>query len=318
MMTILKSIFLSACVFMTTSTFATTWDEPWMDKVIKEADYFVFAKVNSFDEKKGVTIEIQKTLGGQELNGKIKITDFYLLDLCSMSGGHGPEFHFKDVKESFFFIKKVKGKYCIATPTSGFAFVDDSTVYATYRHSYHQALVPLETYEKTMTAIFNYYHNKKYDEQFINEFVGKYVGLEPAGFDSDEINTFFDQHVALECAYHLRLKVHYEHIIPFLADTTNFHNQVSAARALISYNTPECHSELLKVIADTTRSHFVQVMCVWTLAEFKPKEIKDQLIEISKTASSEGTGFGGNIMDPRVCTSIPNVKDAILELLVGL
>jgi hypothetical protein len=150
----IKTILFLAFAFVTTMTFATTWDEPWQDKVIKEADYFVFAKVKSFNKKKGVTIEIIKSLGGQELKGKIKITDFYLLDLCSSSVGHGAEFQFDGIKECYIFIKKNdNGKYCIATPTAGFDYLKDGSVYATYRHSYHQALVPVDIYEKTMTAI---------------------------------------------------------------------------------------------------------------------------------------------------------------------
>jgi hypothetical protein len=311
----LRTILLFAIAFFWTTTFATTWNEPWQDKVIKEADFFVLAKINSFDRKEGASIEIIKSLGGQELTGEIKITDFYLLELCSSSGGHGAEFNFEDMTECYIFIKKNdKGNYCIATPTTGFNVVVNGNVYATYRHSYHQALVPADTYEKTMTAIFNKYHNKPYDNQFINEYVNKYLSLKPAGFKESEINTFFSQHVALECAYHLRLTGLYSKIIPFLNDTSNFHNQVSGARALISYNTDECKQELLKVISDTTRSNFVQVLCIWTLSEFKPRELKDQLIKISETASTEENGFGGNIMDPRVCTDFPDVKRAILKL----
>jgi hypothetical protein len=314
----LKTILLFAFAFITTTSFATTWDEPWQDKVIKEADYFVFAKVKSFDEEKGVKIEILKTLGGQKLKGEIKISDFYLLDICS-SSGHGAESHFDDIEECYFFIKKdKKGKYCIATPTTGFDYVKDGNVYATYRHSYHQALVPIDIYEKTMTAIFNNYHNQPYDKQFISEYVNKYLSLKPAGFEKDEINTFFAQHVALECAYHLRLTDLYSKILLFLDDTTNFHNQVSAARALITYNTTDCKQKLLDVISDTTRDNFVQVMCIWTLAEFKPTELKEQLIKAKDIVSTEDNGFGGNIMDPRVCTSIPNVKDAIEKLISKL
>lgn len=315
-MKLLKNIILTAFVIISANTFATTWDEPWQDKVIKEADYFVFAKVKSYNEKKGLKIEIIRTLGGKELKGKIKITDFYLLDFCSRSEGHGAEFHFKGIKECYFFIKKnEKGEYCIATPTAGFDYLTEDGVYASYRHSYHQALVPSDIYEKTMTAIFNNYHNQPYDKQFIDEYVNKYISQKPAGFADNEIKTFFAQHVALECVYHLRLTSHYSNIIPFLNDTSNFHNQVSAARALAAYNTTDCKQELLKVIGDTLRSDFVQVICIWTLSEFKPTDIKEQLIKIKETASSKNNGFGGNIMDPRVCTYFPDVKDAIEKII---
>jgi hypothetical protein len=299
--------------------FATTWDEPWQDSVIRNADYFVFAKVKSFDEKKGVTIEILKSLGGPALEGKIKISDFYLLDLCSNTEGHSAEFRFGSIDESYFFIKKnKKGDYCIATPTTGFDYLKDGNVYATYRHSYHQALVPKGIYEKTMLAVFNSYHNLPYDKAYISEFVSKYTSLKPAGFAENEISTFFAQHVALECIYHLRLTDHYSRILPFLADTSNFHNQVSAARALIAYNTPESRQELLKVVSDTSRGHFVQVMCIRTLSEFKPAELKEQLRKAKENASSEDNGFGGNLMDPRICTHLPTVKEAMEELIKTL
>jgi hypothetical protein len=67
----LKTFIFLAFTFLSIPTWATTWDEPWQEKVTKEADYFVFAKVKSFDEKKGVKIEIIKSLGGQELKGQL-------------------------------------------------------------------------------------------------------------------------------------------------------------------------------------------------------------------------------------------------------
>jgi hypothetical protein len=307
---------LALAICICSFTFATSWNEPWHDRVVKEAQYFVFAKIISFDETKGVTIKILRSLGSPELKGTILISEFYLLDLCSSSGGHGPEFHFKGIDEAYFFIKKNEnGKYCIATPTAGFDRMNEGKVQATYRHSYHQALVPVDIYEMTMTAIFNDYHSEPYNRKAIVEFVNKYLSLSPAGFEKDELETFFIQHVAMETAYHLRLNDSYTRLIPFLSDSSNFHNQTSAARALRSYNTPECKIELMKIIADTASHDFVQVICIWTLGDFKPNELKDQLVKISKTASEEENGFGGNIMDPRICTHFPDVKSAIQKLI---
>lgn len=319
MMRLFKTSVFLVFVFIQTTTWATTWDEPWQDAVIKQADVFVLAKMISSDEEKGLTIEIINTLGGSELKGKIKVTDFYLLYLCSTSEGHGPEFNFEGVEECYFFLKKnEKGNYSIATPTAGFANIVEGSVYATYRHTYHQALVDPEVYEKTMTAIFNNYHGQSYDKKYISDYVDKYLSLDPAGFAEDEINTFFGQHVALECAYHLGLTEYYAKILPFLADTSNFHNEVSAARALVSYNTAECKQQLISVVSDTTRGHFLQVICIRTLSEFKPTELKEQLVKVNETASSEHTGFGGSIMDPRVCTHIPDVKYALEQLIQDL
>jgi hypothetical protein len=317
-MKIVKLVLLLSTTIFPSLLFGTTWDEPWQDKVIREADYFVFAKIRSSNEK-SVTIEIIKSLGGPVIKGTIKITNFHLLDLCSRSGGHGPEFSFDGVKESFLFLKKNKaGEYCIATPTAGFAHVKDEMVSASYRHSYHQAYVPVDIYEKTMTAIFNHYHDLPYDTKFINDYVKKYLSSKPAGFSEEEISTFFAQHVALESIYHLKLTGFYSEVLPFVNDTANFHNQVSGARALVSSNTTECQQVLMGVIGDSTREKFVQVICIWTLDEFKPKELKQELIGVEKTASEEREGFGGNIMDPRVCTVFPSVKEALGELILKL
>ena len=56
----LKTILFLVFLFSITKTWGTAWDEPWQDSVIKNADYFVLAKVKSFNEKKGVKIEIIK------------------------------------------------------------------------------------------------------------------------------------------------------------------------------------------------------------------------------------------------------------------
>lgn len=293
--------------------FATTWDEPWHDEVVKNADSFVFARINSFNERTGVNITIIKTISG------IKITGFYLLEFTSFSGDGGGFFHFANATEGYFFIKQdANGNFCIATPTTGFAIVENGMVYATYRHSYHQALVPKDIYEKTMEAIFNNYHNQPYDNIYINEFVRNYIAQRPANLDSSGANIFFMQHVALESIFHLRLSGYYSEMLPFLNSNTHFHVQVSAVRALIAYNTDDCKNELLKIINANDRDNFVQVMSIWTLAEFKPIELRQKLIELEKNASTENNGFGGNIMDPRVGTYIPSVKIAIQNLINNL
>ena len=299
-------------------THATTWNEPWQETIIKTADYFVLGKVISSDAH-NVKILIIKSLGKQNVGKEIEISNFYLLDICSSSGGDGPEFNFeKDSKYYFFLKKNERGQYCIATPTAGFDIVQGDNVVATYRHSYHQTLVPVEIYEKTMSAIFANYHNEKYDHKFIENFTIKYLSMKPAGFEKEEMNTFFLQHVALETIYHLRLPNMYTLILPFLNDTKNFHNQISAARALISYNTSECKEALVKIIADTISSDFSKTVCVWTLENFKPIELKARLIQIEKSASEAENGFGGNIMDPRVCTYVPNVKESLNKLTMSL
>ncbi len=304
----------------TIKTFATTWDEPWTDKVIKNADYFVLADIISYDEENGIKIKIVKQLGGKQLPSEIEITDFYLLEIVSSSNGHGAEFpSFEDIKQSYFFIKKnSKGKYCISTPTSGFDYIKEEKVYATYRHSYHQASVPIDIYEMTMTAIFNNYHNLDYDKKSIADYIEKSLSKKPAGFGENEISTFFLQHVALETIFHLRLNNYYNLILPFFNDSSNFHNRVSASRALIGSKNKEVINLLLNKIATNKDDDFTTVNCIWTLKEFKSKEIKFEVKKLIENASTEDNGFGGNIMDPRVATSFPTVKSALEDLVSAL
>lgn len=313
-----KIVLALAFIFTAVTSSATTWDEPWADKVIREASSFVLAKIKSCDPDKGIAIQIIKTLGGKELKDSLVISDFYLLTICS-SSGHDAEFRVAKTDSCYFFIKQNgKGNYCIATPTTGFSYVADGQVMATYRHSYHQASVPVVVYEKTMTAIFNNYHYIAYDKGYTDAFINEYLAKKPAGFSENEIDIFFLQHVALECVYHLRPGIKESLIFPFLNDLANFHNQVSAARALVACNTNETKQALLKVISDTAHRDFVKVMCIRTLGQFNSSEIKPRLIEIAGTASGKADDFGGNIMDPRVCTHIPTVKDALDELIAKL
>ncbi len=315
--------FLKGLVFFllisTTESHATTWDEPWADKVIKEATSFVLAKVVGNDPEKGIRIVVVRTLGGKMLQDTIEVNNFYSLVICSSSGGQGPEFHLELVDSCYFFIKQnLKGQFCIATPTTGFDYVLDGQVMSTFRHSFHQASVPVTVYERAMTAVFNNYHSIAYDKEFIDKFVQENLSKPPAGFGENELSTFFLQHVALECVFHLKLNVGEATLYPFLNDKHNFHNQVSAARAMRAIKSEAGKEELLRVISDTSRRDFVRVMCVWSLAELKPNGFKQQLKELEKVASDDTDGFDSNLMDPRICTRIPSLKTALKDLIEKL
>jgi len=310
----MKSI-LTICLLVCLATAnATTWDEPWQDKIVKQAQSFILTKVLSTDTKKGLTVKLLKQIQGTAVADTIYINGFSLLRLCSISGGEGPEFHFSGVDSCYFFVSKNDSGYSIATPTSGFAVVSGGVVSATFRHSYHQAALAVDVYEKTMTAVFNHYHNLPYDEAYINKFIDDQLSKNVAGFEENEILTFFNQHAALELVYHLGLTGRYSQLLPFL-HSNNFHAQVSAARALIWYNTADTHKELMAVITDTTARDFLKVIAIWTLKDQQAKDVKEQVSKLQSTASENGDGFGGNIMDPRVCTHLPSVKNAMKDFI---
>jgi len=320
-MKFLPLVFTVFFAFSIYPAMATTWDEPWQDEIIKKSESFILAEVIKNDYQKGTTIKILKNIAGAALPEEITISDFYLLHICSYSDSHGPEFQFGEGKQYYFFIaQNIDDNYCISTPSSGFAYFDKekNKVYATYRHSYHQAITNPETYEATMSILFSYYHNKPFDNLFVTEYANKFLNIAPAGFEAFEVEDFFGQHIAMEMLYHLKLGGFYDQLTYFLKDTTNQHNQISAARALRAYNTEPCKTLLIDAIANPDYDDFVKVICIWTLAEFNPIDKKDDLEKLVEEASTLDNGFGGNIMDPRICTNFPTVKSALTELLASL
>ena len=296
------------------NAFALTWDEPWHDKVVRDSDAFILGKIIRVDEKEGIYIRVLKSISGVNVPAELKITDFYLLKICSTSGDQYPEFPLNGIDSCYFFLKINNDTFSIATPTTGFAKVIDGKVVATYRHSYHQTSVPVNDYEKSQEAIFNFYHGKKYDESWIKNFVTGELSIKPAGFEKDEIERFFSQHVALELVFHLQLKGYFDLLQPFIEHNENRHNQISAARALKNYSSVTTNNILMNVIKSSSDDDFLKVICLWSLSGTNTAEMQEQLKQILKTASNDGGGFGGNIMDHRVCTRFPSVKAAIEEL----
>ncbi len=292
--------------------YATTWDEPWQKEIIEQSEYFVFGEIISVSDTL-VQIDIRKSFG-EKLNGKINIDGFFMLKICSTSGGHGPEFFFKKGEKGYFFLKKgQKGNYKTPTPTSGFDRISNGTVKATFRHTYHQAAIKKEIYETAYEVIWNKYHGYEYDSTKLNAFIDKYLSKTPAGFEENEIQIFFNQHLALESVYLLELEKDFE-ILKKFAEDENFHSRISAIRAMQYAKNKPVIEFLIEYIKNEERDNFTKVIAIWALkAKGKRKSIK-KVIEIKDTLSDEETGFGGNFMDPRICTRFPTPKLAATKL----
>lgn len=294
---------------------ATTWDEPWHEAVIAKAELFVKAKVISSDPLKGVQLDVISTLAGKTISGKITVNRFNMLSPGSISAREEMEFHFKGVDTCYFFLSAADSGYAMATPTTGFATMKNREVYATYRHSYHQALVPDSIYEASQRAMFLHAHGEPYDEAWVKSYIEKAVAAGPAtpvGNNPDP-DLFFTQHVALEMIYHLRLTGYSDRLKLFL-ETPFVHVQTSAVRALGRDATAKII--LFDFLRSDQHADFAKVMAIWALRDLDARELKPQLKKFVKKASREEVGFGGNIMDPRVGTHFPNsVHDAAQDLL---
>lgn len=307
-----KLFFILLSLIISSSSFATTWDEPWQKEIIEKSEYFALGKVVTASDSL-VTIEIKKSLGNN-LSGIITIDNFFLLDLCSSSGGNGAEFIFEKDEEGYLFLKKGEnGNYQIPTPTSGFDRIVEGKVHATYRHTYHQAAIPIDIYELTYKEIWDKFHSDSFDREIILEFVNQNLAKEPAGFEEDEIDLFFRQHTALESAYLLEIKLDFE-ILKNFALCDNFHSRVSAIRAMYYQDNDEAKTFLFEYLQDKEKDDFTKVIAIWSLWKMNDNEVNKRLWKLRKKLSDEDNGFGGNIMDPRVCTHFPSPQYAIIEL----
>ena len=297
----------------------STWDEPWHEKVVQEADCFVRLRVTACDGR-SLSADVLASLAGEKTAEKVVVDGFYALDLRSMTAGHGPELRFKAGFEGYFFLKKAKDRdaHLLATPTAGYAAIGRDGVVATYRHSCHMALVETSFYEKTQVAIFEHLHGRPHDKDVIRKLFDDLLKQPPqelVGGDAEKMAAFFRQHVALECFYHFGEEKDYPRLEPFLKAASQ-HVQISAVRALSRIDTRESRARLLEFLKAPGRDAFAKAMAVWGLRRLAAREAAPEMEKYMADGPEEKCGFALNIMDPRIGTKFPpSVKDALRELL---
>lgn len=310
---------LFVCFIIAHPTRATTWDEPWHDEVMRNSESFVKVKVTE-NQGSMAKAEVIKFLAGARTPVQIELRGYSRLNVTSTSSPNDElRLPFTPGQTYYLFIKKSEktNTYQIPTPTSGWAQLQGADVAATYRHSLHKALVPEEVYEKTMQAIFNGTKGQSYDTDFIERFLKEQLTQSVAVLkqeDSALTKRFFLQHVALESFYHLGKGADLALLIPFV-DTDDYHVQISACRAVSRIDSSSARELLMKFI-EGKGVGFAKVMCVRGLKRLNAKGMISRMEAFLKTGTDQETGFGGNIMDPRVGTYFPeSVKASIKELL---
>ena len=297
-------------------SFSLTWDEPWQEEILQKSDYFILGKV--VDARSGsVKIKVLRQFGEKKTESEIMLEGFHMLNICSRTDSENVSFYFDMIDSVYLFLKKTEIGYCLPTPTSGFAIVTNGKVLSTFRHSYHQAHLNITTYENCMRYIWACCKNSAKDEKFFKQFIESNLSKKPAGFSEKEIDLFFKQHAALEILFHSRDENYFNLITPFL-NCSNNHLVISAVRCLGNIKTKESIKFLLDIIANESRDNFTKSLAVLSLKKLNPSSEKKLLAELIKTASDTEVGFGGNLMDPRVCTSLPSVKSALEDLVAVL
>jgi hypothetical protein len=297
---------------------ATTWNEPWHEEVVKRAESFVKVRITGASPAL-CKAEVLKSLAGATVPKEFELSGFSLLNVTSTSGDTlelALPFRQNEIYYLLITRNPKTNRYQIPTPSAGWAWLKEGTVRCTYRHSYHQALVPEDVYELTMTAIFDGLHGQSYDRDSVIKFVQEQLSGPVAELGKDDsINKkFFLQHAALETFYFLKQGVELSRLLPFL-ESKAFHVQVSACRAVSAIDSAAAKETLMKFI-ESKSNGFAKVMCVWGLKRLKAREMIPRLKTFMDRGEDQNTGFGGDIMDPRVGTFFPaSVKAAAWALL---
>lgn len=294
---------------------ALTYDEPWMDEVIRRAESFVLVRVIEADPKEGIRVKVLDRIGGVKTRKKFRVAGFSLLRITSQTGEGKAEFNFHKGDSLYLLVSPGEDGYHIATPTSGFAVVKDGLVYGAFRHSLHPVLIPRWAYENAMKAIFLHLHAMPFDRDWTRAFIGQMLAEDPAeSVDKSSIGVLFLQHVALEMVHYLEMTGYCEDIERFI-DAREFHLRLSAIRALRACRWDRSRELLLSYIEDPLRENFGKVMAVHTLKAIGPGNFRDRLEKMLPTVSDEWVSFQGDARDPRIGTYVPSVRQALEGLL---
>jgi hypothetical protein len=312
-------LIVSLLILWSLQATATTWDEPWQDEVISDADAFVKAIVTANTAGKQLNLRTLENVAGVEVPDQVVVREFSLLRLASRSDD--VEFTLTPGTVAYFFLSRGEGSngWAIATPTTGFAALQGTSVIATYRHSYHMALVPETLYRWTMKALFNKVHGNPVDEAKMRAFIEAELAEPPQGAPEqsstdEQTLRFSTQHVALESLVFFSNADDLQRLEPFLK-INSCHVQISAVRALSSIDDSTARARLFSFLREDACG-FAMVMAVQGLREQGATEYLEKLKEYLPEASNEVTGFGGNLMDPRVGTSFPASVRAAVKALV--
>ena len=297
---------------------ATTYDEPWQEDVLRGADSLVKLRILEGSGPTETRFERLEQLAGREVPERGVIDRFVGMEVTSWTPSEHLPLLYQEGQEGYFLLRATDdpGHWSIPTPTAGVALVEEGQVTATFRHSYHQALVPEPQYRDATLAIFQHLHGQPVDTAAQRAGMEALLDRKPAasGIDTEG---FFAQHVALESCYYFCAATDLARLEPFLASEDG-HVQISAARALSAVDSPAGRARLLAFVQDDTRLGFARVMAVWGLRRLDAREHAEALRAYLPSASTDDTGFGGNIMDPRVGTAFPDsVHAAIQELLAS-
>ena len=158
----MRLLLAAAIIAVPSIAAADTWDEPWHDEVIRDAVALVRAKQVAVDKGDVVRCELVKQVAGEPVPSVFRLTGL-------VSHHSGPQIG----AEQYLFLAETDAPdvFKVITPTAAAAPITPAGVHATYRHSYHQALIPEDLYEASQRAMFRGARGDSYDVDFVRPFI---------------------------------------------------------------------------------------------------------------------------------------------------
>lgn len=298
---------------------AGTWDEPWHDEVLRQADTLGLYEVVQVDAKK-LTLRRIRTLAGEQTPDQLVVDGLYRLPHHEDTAGHGLDESMAFVEageQSYLLLKRVDGHWQLPTPSSGFAtLIAEGRVAATYRASFHQAVQDADDYERVQACLFRALHDGECDVATLAAELDAPLAETPGGLNGTEADAerFFRQHVALESAALLKRSLPLSTLEPFLQDA-GYHTQLSAVRALVVNAEPGRNARLLAFIQDPERDVSARAMGVQLAAGLGDAALIAALKAYGPEAPEDEAALAMDIMDPRIGTRFPASVKAAIEAL---
>lgn len=312
---VVKMLSLFIGLLVTGSVAAATWNEPWFEEYLGKTTHLLKVKVLNNSSHEFADVEVIATLAGKPVSGKIRISGFFSLNLCTDQGDPIPGIWLTQMDTCYLFVQQGKGKtFMLPTPTSGIVPLNMGWVNCAFRHSYHSFVIRQEFFESGAVAAWKIAHNQTVSTDEIRPEVEKWLSMDPVSpFGSTEID-FYHQQAALELVHLLGLKGYNEQIRKFAEDFQTLH-QLAAFRAFRADPSEELSRYLFDEVRNPDRNKMVRLMALEALILSPYKPERSALERYYSEADDSYVGFGGDIRDPRICTTMSGLKKTAARLL---
>jgi hypothetical protein len=297
------------------SVTAVTWNEPWFEKYFPQVTHVLQVKIMDNQSFEFAEVEVVSTLAGKPVSGKIRIQGFFQLKTCVDQGEPIPGIWLQKMDTCYLFLRQDKGRsFQLPTPTSGMVPLSAGWVNCSLRHSYHQAIIEKDFFERGVKASYDVFRGKAMTDTMLRDQITGWLEKVPASPFGETETEFYHQQVALELVYHLKLIDLVPLVMPFAHHEQSLH-QLSAFRAFRAAPSADLTAFIFDEVRNPNRHKMVRSVAMETLilSPFKPQRTAVELFYAD--TQDEYIGFGGDIRDPRTCTQLTGIRTLTAALL---